>query len=300
MLSRLREVAECGQPTWIHWDLQTKGRVPAQFARTLKSLESSPVITRADRRQLRAAAAQHGRIRTRDRYHVSDEHRADSEVPARWVRDVRYLPEHFDATLFGQPWRRTSEPHFDVVMIASYLNVKLARLRRRYLPLQRERLALVKQLTSRFGRRFGLYGRGWEGQPSWQGVVPFREQQMPMRDSWLVLGLNNWSHADYFSNRLPISLGSGVPVVYKAFPGVEKWLVDGKHCRLYGRANQALPAIEEALRSPVEERELMGRLGRQRALDYCSMDVDARRMIAAVREVMAWRDRIDDSGHSQR
>src|SRR3990170_5526835 len=218
MLDKLLEVATAFQPTAIFWELQTSGRVPKEFTRRLKNLDYKPIIAQ----------------RTGDSYWKPPRNMVEfgCEIDVTFLtgselipefkkvgcKDVRLLPERLDTIRLGKPWKRTGNPDFDIVMIANYYK----QLWFRRFPGQTDRIKLIKVFTKKFGKRFGLFGRGWEGQPCWQGVVPYEKQQEPMRNSWLVLGVNNWNDAHYFSDRLVISLSSGVPVLYKYFAGAEE------------------------------------------------------------------------------
>ena len=268
MLEKLLEVATAFQPTAIFWELQASGRVPKEFTRKLKNLASHPVISQ----------------RTGDSYWNPPKSMVEfgREIDVTFLtgstlipgfqkagcKDVRLLPERLDTLRFGKPWKRTGHPDFDVVMIANYYK----QLWFRRFPGQTDRLRLVKAFTKNFGKRFGLFGRGWEGQPCWQGVVPYEKQQEPMRNSWLVLGVNNWNHVHYFSDRLLNSLSSGVPVLYKYFPGAEDFFKDGVHCRFFYETEEAVPKAVEMLDSPEEVRERIGGDGAEIAIKEHSVE----------------------------
>lgn len=281
MLERLYTLASRFQPTAVFWELQTSGRVPKQFVRRLKALDSNPVIVQ----------------RTGDSYWKPPKNMVEfgreidvtfltgssliPEFQKAGCKDVRLLPERLDTVRLGKLWKRTGHPDFDVVMIANYYR----QLWFRRFPGQIDRIKLVKAFSRKFGKRFGLFGKNWEGQPYWQGMVLYEKQQEPMRNSWLVLGVSNWDHSHYFSDRLLNSLASGVPVLYKHFPGAEDFFKDGIHCRFFYDVEEAVRIAGEVLDSPEEEREKMGRAGWEIAIKEHSTERRAEQLLDILERV---------------
>lgn len=121
------------------------------------------------------------------------------------ARDVRWMPSIFDPERFGStPPRPVMRRDFDVVMVANRNRPRL-----RGLPNWRDRIAFVDYMARRFGRRFAIYGRGWDG-PSAVGPVAYSDQSAAIRSGWISA---NWDHFSdeprYFSDRLPTTLASG-------------------------------------------------------------------------------------------
>jgi hypothetical protein len=92
-----------------------------------------------------------------------------------------------------------------------------------------ERNRLVKALAKRYGKRFGLFGKGWEYEVA-QGSVAFNEQQNTFQRGRIVVGGNPYSRADYYSsNRLFFEVASAIPTVELEVPRLDKVLRAGDH-----------------------------------------------------------------------
>jgi hypothetical protein len=89
----------------------------------------------------------------------------------------------------------------------------------------RKRDEFVAALTRRYGRRFGLFGRGWTGNPSWLGPVEYGDQHQTYRRGALALGGVPNAYYDYYMSDRPfIAAASGVPLVDLGLPGVARVL----------------------------------------------------------------------------
>lgn len=136
------------------------------------------------------------------------------------AKNVIFSVQHFDNIRVGRPWTPTETRENDLVMIANaagYIKIP-----GRYIPGSQRRIELGKKLSESFGRRFALYGNGWDGLEAARGRLEFNLQEQTIRSSWVSI---NWQHFDkepfYFSNRIPISLASGVPHITNYQPGYD-------------------------------------------------------------------------------
>jgi hypothetical protein len=130
-----------------------------------------------------------------------------------------------------------SQPEFDLAFVGS-------RIRSRnpfshFYWASRRRVEFVEAATKRYGKRFGLFGAGWEGNPSWQGPIAYAAQHDAYRRAAVAVGgVPNASHDYYTSDRVFIAVASGVPFVDYWVPGVERllepgrdwWLAHGQKC----------------------------------------------------------------------
>lgn len=121
------------------------------------------------------------------------------------ARNVQWAPSAFEPERFQQKdVAESGQKSHDVVIVANR-----NRPRYRGLPNWKARIAFVEHLQERFGDRLAIYGKGWTGVGA-MGPVDFSEQDNAIRSGWVSA---NWDHfareANYFSNRLPISLASG-------------------------------------------------------------------------------------------
>ncbi len=133
------------------------------------------------------------------------------------VTEVRYAPSCTSGTRFPAIWKPRATFDYDVVMIGNRVR---SRVPFRGLPGARDRARLVRRLQQRYGRRFALVGRGWEG-PSAVGPCAFDAQSEIYARSVVAIGVNNSTYPLVFSNRVPIAFATGIPLVYKANPGYD-------------------------------------------------------------------------------
>ncbi len=262
MLQKLLEVAQRFQPNLIYWELQTSGRVPSGFVESLRKLESHPVIVQ----------------RTGDSYWSPPKKMVEfgrlidatfitsttliSQFENSGCKNVFFLPERLDTVRFGKAYPPSAARRFDVVMIANYYND----LGFKKFPGQKLRRQLVEVFHKAFGDRFGIFGKGWEGLRCLQGVIPYEDQQEVMRDSYLVLGSNNWNHSDYFSDRYLISISSGIPVLYSRFEGCERFFTTGKECWYFASPEDALNQARRILSMDINQREEISRTAAAKAI----------------------------------
>lgn len=164
------------------------------------------------------------------------------------AKRVYFSPHVFDSIRFGTDWEPTLQRENDIVMIANAQGY--VRIPGRYFPGSQRRKELGKKLSMIFGKRFALYGKGWDGLEASRGLLPFNQQENAIRSAWISI---NWDHFDkepfYFSNRLPISLAAGVPHITSWHPGYD---IVFKECKggLYA-AKTVDEAIEIADRKSV-------------------------------------------------
>jgi len=125
-------------------------------------------------------------------------------------RDLRYVPSATDGLRFGKLRTNDTQIKYDVVLVGNRISNRLPW--RRW-PGAKWREEIVMFLTKKLGTRFAVFGSGWNVHTS-QGPIPFTEQYKAYHQSRLVIAVNNINTDLFFSNRLPIVLSSGVPLVH--------------------------------------------------------------------------------------
>jgi len=201
------------------------------------------------------------------------------------AKTIRYAPHVADTIRFGTPWDPTVSRRFDAVLIGNRLSSRLPFFR---IPGASAREKLVSGLTNLLGDRFAVYGRGWEGFPSWRGPLPYAEQERALREAWVGV---SWDHFDtvplYFSDRLPIALLSGVAHVTNRQPGYDTLFRDGEHLLLADTVGDAVDAVIRLLGQPKERIAEIGSNGRRLASTRLTADIVFPQML---RTVMDYRD----------
>jgi hypothetical protein len=122
---------------------------------------------------------------------------------------VFYAPNSASPTRFPRVWTPTGRCNHDVVMIGNRVRGKVPF---RAMPGARKRARLVRALEKRYGHRFAVYGHGWTGRCA-QGPCEFDDQSRIYAQSRVAVGVDNLQAPLFFSNRLPIALACGIPVV---------------------------------------------------------------------------------------
>lgn len=194
---------------------------------------------------------------------------------SRGCHDIRYVPSPTDVGRHGAPLVRHAPPEFDVVTIGNRIR---SRVPFRTMPGARQRARLVRRFCREFGPRFAVFGEGWSG-PSSHGSVPFREQTSVYARGRIVLA-NAHLHAPYtFSNRLPIAMSSGVPVVHSVIEGSPLLFGTDPPLRFFAGEDEALAAVRDLLARPQEELDALGEAARALALSRFTILAGLRYMV---------------------
>ena len=154
---------------------------------------------------------------------------------------------------------QASKAEFDVVFVGS--NNKSRNPANGYFWFSRRRERLVRTLDRKFGKRFAVFGNGWESLRSAQGPTPFDAQIETCRRARVVVGGVPYSPARYYtSNRPFIQIMSGVPFVDIAVDGVETILRDGEHWHLVNSIDRVADRCDDLLARANSELEELGEL----------------------------------------
>jgi len=154
------------------------------------------------------------------------------------------FPNDFDAV--------TWKPEFDVVFVGNHTSVRnpFSSLGRG----SKKRAALVDALTRRYGKRLGLFGRGWNGNPAWQGPIPYHDQVKAFRRGRVVFG--GYPHASddyYLSDRPFIAMGSGIPLIDYRVPKVDELFLEERDWYLFSDSNELMAQCDKVLKSDCAE-----------------------------------------------
>jgi hypothetical protein len=96
-------------------------------------------------------------------------------------------------------------------------------------------------------------GQGWKGEPYCRGPIAFNDQEKTIRSAWLTI---NWGQFDeiamYSSDRLPISLASGVLHITNYQRGYEHLFPGAKGIYFVHSPAEALDVADLLLSYPRE------------------------------------------------
>lgn len=184
------------------------------------------------------------------------------------------------------PW--PPQPDFDVAFVGS--RIRSCNPAGHFFWTARRRRQLVEALSRRYGVRFGLFGHGWEGNPSWQGPILFDKQQEAYRRSAVIVGgMPHGDHDYYQSNRVFIAIASAVPLVDYWVNGVERILSPGLDWWLARSIPEMIAACDRLLALPPSDRHALGMRARQRILASHTQYDRCRQMLEIVRAIRAAR-----------
>ncbi len=173
------------------------------------------------------------------------------------TKNLVFMPNGICQERFAKPLQTKFHPEFDIIFIGSNNGGRnpLTHLSRA----GSHRRAMVKALELRYGARFALYGRGWEGNASWRGPAPYADQHSLARKSRIQIGGFPGSKAMYYtSDRFYIALGSGIPFADFAVPGVDSLAEPEKHWIPYRNLPEMLRRIDWLLGQPQAALDAMG------------------------------------------
>lgn len=259
-LDHLREAVDAFQPDLIFWQHLNKNYpVDREFLCSLKAVASKPKFVWHDpdaygRFVKRIDPVMKAAIAESDAVVIKALGAFADSVRSLGAKRIVFSPESFDDERFSQPWTPTFEREYDVVMIANLSTLK--RIPWLFMPGGRARKRLARLLYRNHQDRFAVFGggRGWLGERYCKGPIKFADQERTMRTSWVTV---NWTQFDalpmYFSDRLPISMASGVPHITNYQPGVEHVLPDAKGV-YFARSPQEAADLTTMLLSETRER----------------------------------------------
>jgi len=118
------------------------------------------------------------------------------------------------------------------------------------------RIQQIRELNRRYGKRFALFGKGWEGFPCWKGPLPYAEQASLFRQSRVVVGGHPGGSMDYYlSDREFIALAAGCEFLEFWTPRIERIFRPGEHWHLYRNNQEMIDLIDKLLDGSTRENQ---------------------------------------------
>jgi hypothetical protein len=198
---------------------------------------------------------------------------------------ILFAPESYDDERFGQTWLQPRQRRYDAVMIANLTCLK--RIPFLFMPGGRQRKALAQRFHAAYADRFAVFGagQGWQNAPYCRGPIGFEAQESTIRSAWISV---NWSQFDeiplYFSDRLPISLATGVPHITNHQRGYEHLFPGAKGIYFVHSPAEALDVADYLLSLPREQLIEIGQQGVAYARERFNATRVYRDIVTALRE----------------
>lgn len=184
------------------------------------------------------------------------------------VKDIRYVPLCTDEKRFGSLRKDDHPIIFDVVMIGNLITSKIPW---RKWPGAKGRKELADFFYKKLGKRFAVFGSGWSG-PYAMGPIAYKDQNRVNHSSRLALGVNNLHARYFFSDRLPIAMSSGIPLIHNYEYGFEDiFKTCGNNGLFFKSTHEAWEIADKLLARDQGELNVMGLKGRNYALKYLTM-----------------------------
>jgi len=201
------------------------------------------------------------------------------------AKRVLFAPHSYDDERFGQAWQPTTSRAYDAIMIANLTCLK--RVPFLFLPGGRQRKVMSRAFHRAYGERYAVFGagQGWRGEPYCRGPIPFDAQERTIRSAWLTI---NWGQFDeiafYSSDRLPISLASGVVHITNHQRGYEHLFPNPKGIYFVHSPAEALDVADSLLSLPREQLIEIGQQGRVYARERLNATQVYRDIVTAIRQ----------------
>jgi hypothetical protein len=178
---------------------------------------------------------------------------AADELKKKGGRNIALMPHGFCPVRFPEKTSLSPKPTVDweVVCVASNYRVRnpFSYLYQRKLA----RIGQIRELERRYGGRFALFGKGWEGFSSWRGPLPYEKQGDIFRSSRVVVGGHPGGGMDYYlSDREFIAMASGSPFVEFWTPRIESIFSATKHWHLYRDTREMIKKVDSILKDPAD------------------------------------------------
>lgn len=201
--------------------------------------------------------------------------KAADKIASWGAKNIVLSPLSVCPVRFAKGWETDPATHtfdFDIVMVGSKNSPRINPLSHYYLAF-RKRKAVVNALNRSYGKRFGLFGHGWNGYVSWQGPVPFDEQQIAFRRGRLAVDGYPYSVADYYSSNRPFfMIASAIPTITYRVPRLDQILRENKHCYFFDDIGGLLTLCDRLLDSDpkdlYEQANLSARYVEERHTQY--------------------------------
>ena len=259
ILKEIFDISKNYQPDLILWMHTDKFKIDGNIIKGLRYLESKPVMGYWDgdiypepfvpvpNEVLELSAAC-------DVSFVQGFGDMSGKMQVKGCNDIRFVPPFGDEKRF-YPVKSCKSKEYNIVMIGNYTTSRNPF--RITLSGTKFRKKIVATLSKKYKDKFAIYGKNWKGNNA-KGIIPYLEQHKIYSKSKIALSVNNDNAKYYFSDRLPIAMLSGIPIVQNYEEGLELLFKNCNEILFFKSLPELLEKIEILLLKSQEELDEIG------------------------------------------
>lgn len=285
VLKEIEEISGNFQPQLMLWMHTSKMKVKRNIINNIKTLNSKPTLGYWDgdlyQSPFRPVPSELLRLTSAcDVVFLQGFGEMSSKIKKSGCNDIRFVPGFGDPVKF-YPSKKNKKKEYDVVLIGNYI-----RSRNPFRPSMKGakfRNIVAENLTKEYGSRFALYGNGWK-YSSAKGSVQYNKQSSVYHVSRIAISINNYEGQYNFSDRLPIAMLSGIPVIHNYQEGFDKLFNNCKNITFFTTIDDLLKKMEDMLKKSDEELLEIGLALNKYALKYFTSNFVFEYMVNVMKE----------------
>lgn len=177
------------------------------------------------------------------------------KMKAKGCRDIRFVPAFSDEKRF-YPIKTNKIKDYDIVIIGNYTFSRNPF--RITLPGTKLRKKIVETLSKKYENKFAVFGKNWGGNSS-KGIVSYLEQHKIYSKSKITVSINSNTAKYSFSDRLPIAMLSGIPIIQYYTDGYDLIFKNCKEILFFNNLSELFDMTEAILLKPQEELDEIGK-----------------------------------------
>ena len=203
------------------------------------------------------------------------------KMKKKGCKDIRFVPAFGDDKRF-YPIKNYQRKEHDIVMIGN--NITSRNPFRITMNGTRLRKKIVNELSKKYNDKFAIYGNNWKGTYA-KGAIPYLTQHKIYSKSKITISVSNYTGKYYFSDRLPIAMLSGIPIVHNYEEGFEELFKDCKEIRFFKTFEEGIKQCEELLKKSSVELNEIGMKLHDYALKKLTIELVFKYMINVLKEI---------------
>ena len=284
VLKEIIDISKEYLPNLILWMHTDKFKVDPSFINELKDLISKPTMGYWDgdlyQSPYRAVPKELLELSsTCDVVFAQGFGEMTEKMKIKGCNDIRFVPAFADDKRF-YPINDCNK-EYDIVMIGN--NITSRNPFRLTLQGTRFRKKIVEKFSIKYKERFAVFGDNWNGSNA-KGPSSYLNQHKIYSKGKIAISVNNANAKYYFSDRLPIAMLSGIPIVQSYEDGINLLFQECEGINFFNSVEEAFEQCEELLmKSDIELKEI-GLKFREFAKNKFSVELAFQYMVNVLKE----------------